>query len=79
MAVGVTVGSITDELGAPSFVHSIFSTSSAHCEPPGWGSRFTHLTELYQGHLPHGKALLALEELQQAKATLSKLPSTSVG
>lgn len=36
------------------------------------------MTELYQGRLPHGNALLALAELQQAKVTLSKLPSTSV-
>ena len=74
MAVGVTVGSITNELGAPSFVHSFFSTISAHCEPIGWGSRFPHLmNELYQGRLPHLNASLALAELQQAKATLSNL------
>lgn len=79
MAVGVTVGSITDELGAPSFVHSFFSTISAHCEPTGWGRRFPHLmNELYQGRLPHGNALLALAELRKAKATLSNLPHTSV-
>ncbi|MET3376423.1 hypothetical protein ABIC89_005502 [Variovorax boronicumulans] len=79
MAVGVTVGSITNELGAPSFVHSFFSTISAHCEPIGWGSRFPHLmNELYQGRLPHLNASLALAELQQAKATLSNLPPTSV-
>ncbi|MDQ0572319.1 hypothetical protein QFZ42_004153 [Variovorax paradoxus] len=79
MAIGVTVGSVTDELGAPSFVHSFFSTISAHCEPTGWGRRFPHLmNELYQGRLPHGNALLALAELRQAKATLSKLPPASV-
>lgn len=79
MAVGVTVGSITDELGAASFVHSFFSTISAHCESKGWGSRFPHLmNELYQGRLPHANALLALAELRQAKATLSKLPPVSV-
>jgi hypothetical protein len=79
MTVGVTVGSITDELGAPSFVHSFFSTVSAHCEPDGWGSRFPHLmNELYQGRLSHGNALLALGELRQAKAMLSSLPPSSV-
>lgn len=79
MAVGVTVGSITDEFGAPSFVHSFFSTISAHCEPTGWGSRFPHLmNELYQGRLPHLNAPLALAELKQAKATLSNLPPKSV-
>lgn len=79
MAVGVTVGSITDELGAPSFVHSFFSTVSAHCEPDGWGSRFPHLMkELYQGRLEHWNALLALGELRQAKAALSSLPPSAV-
>lgn len=79
MAVGVTVGSITDELGAPSFVHSFFSTISAHCEPTGWGSHFPHLmNELYQGRLPYVNASLALAELRRAKATLSSLPPTAV-
>jgi Immunity protein 70 len=79
MAVGVTVGSITDELGAPAFVHSFFSTVSAHCEPNGWGSRFPHLMkELYQGRLQHQNALLALGELRQAKAKLSSLPPSAV-
>ena len=79
MAVAVTVGSITDELGAPSFVHAFFSTVSAYCEPTGWGRRFPHLmNELYQGRLPYGSALLALAELQQAKAILSNLPPTAV-
>lgn len=79
MGVGVSAGSITDELGAPSFVHSFFSTISAHCEPTGWGSRFPHLMNgLYQGRLPHVNALLALGELQQAKVTLSRLPPGSV-
>lgn len=79
MAVGVTVGSITGELGAPSFVHAFFSTISAYCEPAGWGSRMPHLmNELYQGRLPHMHALLALAELHKAKATLSNLPPASV-
>jgi hypothetical protein len=79
MAVAVTVGSISDELGAPSFVHSFFSTVSAHCEPEGWGTRFPHLMkELYQGRVAHRDALLALGELRQAKATLSSLPPSSV-
>ena len=79
MAVGVTVGSITHELGAPSFVHSFFSTVSAHCESNGWGSRLPHLMkELYQGRLEHRNALLALGELRQAKAALSSLPPSAV-
>ena len=62
MAVGVTVGSITDELGAASFVHAFFSTISAHCEPDGWGTSFPHLLNaLYQGRLAHQNAPLALD------------------
>jgi len=69
MAVGITIGSITTEMGASSFVHAFFSTISAHCEPDGWGSRFPHLmNELYQGCLPHAHARAAMEELAQAKA-----------
>lgn len=79
MAVGVRVGSITDELGASSFVHSFFSTISAHCEPSGWGSRFPHMmNELYRGRLPHANALLALGELHAARAILINLPPASV-
>ncbi|PHN61013.1 hypothetical protein AO268_09170 [Pseudomonas sp. ICMP 8385] len=79
MTVGVTVGSITEELGAPSFVHSFFSTISAHCEPTGWGRSLPHLmNELYQGRLAHVSALFALTELRMAKATLSNLPPSSV-
>ncbi|WP_440110927.1 Imm70 family immunity protein [Acidovorax sp. BL-A-41-H1] len=79
MAVGVRVGSITDELGASSFVHSSFSTISAHCEPSGWGSRFPHMmNELYRGRLPHANALLALGELHAARAILINLPPASV-
>lgn len=64
MAVGVTVGSITDELGARSFVHSFFSTISVHCEPTGWSSRFPHLmNELYQGRFA------ARERLARARGT----------
>lgn len=36
------------------------------------------MNELYQGRLPHLNASLALAELQQAKAILSKLLPTSV-
>jgi len=78
MALGVTAGSITDELGAPSFVLSFFSTISAHCEPPGWGSRFLQLmNELYQARLPHVNSLLVLTELRQAKAILNNALAAS--
>lgn len=79
MGVGITVGSITDEIGASSFLHAFFSTISAHCEPGGWGSRYPHLmNELYQGHLSAKNALVALQELRDAKSQLSKLPPSQI-
>lgn len=79
MAVGITVGSITDEIGAPSFVHAFFSTISANCEPKGWGSRFpTLMKELYQGCLSYKNAASALEELKEARAKLLTLPPSKV-
>ena len=79
MAVGIRVGSITDEIGAPSFVHAFFSTISAHCEPKGWGKRFPHLmNELYRGRLQAEHAARALAELREAKAALAKLPPSAV-
>jgi 2,3-bisphosphoglycerate-dependent phosphoglycerate mutase len=79
MTIGIRVGSIVDEIGAPSFVHAFFSTISAHCEPNGWGSRFPHLiTELYQGHLSSANANSALEELKSAKIQLSALSPSKV-
>jgi 2,3-bisphosphoglycerate-dependent phosphoglycerate mutase len=78
MGVGIRVGSITDEIGSPSFLHSFFSTISAHCDKSGWGSWYPNLFELYQGHLPSKRAALALEELRGAKAVLSELPPSAV-
>ena len=74
MAVGITVGSITDEIGSAAFVHAFFSTISAHCEPGGWGTRFPHLMRhLYRGRLPHQHARAALDELAQAGRVLEQL------
>lgn len=79
MTVGITVGSITDEIGASSFVHAFFSTISAHCEPEGWGSKFPCLMlQLYQGKLPYEKAPEALRELSVAKSLLERLPPSAV-
>ena len=79
MAIGITVGSITDEIGAPSFFHAFFSTISVHCEPKGWGSRFPHLMkDLYQGRLSAQSVPAALGELRAAKERLSKLPPSAV-
>jgi hypothetical protein len=79
VSIGLTVGSITDEIGTQSFLHAFFSTVSVHCEPQGWGSRFPHLmNELYQGRLPTGSAKAALAELREAKAVLERLPPTNL-
>ena len=78
MTVGIRVGSITDEIGAPSFLHAFFSTISAHCDSSEWGARFPNLFELYSGRLPAQKAELALEELRAARDLLSNLPPSSV-
>jgi len=79
MGIGITVGSITNEIGAPSFLHAFFSTISAHCEPKGWGTRYPFLmNELYQGRLSAAHAVAALNELRDAKMQLSKLPPSVV-
>ncbi|QPI62597.1 immunity 70 family protein [Vreelandella venusta] len=71
MAVGIKVGSITDEIGTPDFFHAFFSTVSFNLEK-GWGSRFPHLlTNLYQGGLEAAFAENALAELEQVKEELS--------
>ena len=78
MAVGITVGSITDEIGTPDFLHAFFSTISAHCDEGGWGSRFPHLFSLYRGRLQASDAAEALRELREAHSQLLRLPPDRV-
>ena len=79
MTVGIRVGSIADEIGAPSFLHAFFSTVSAYCDTSEWGSRFPNLFKLYEGHLPSRLAPLAVVELRAAREeALSKLPPSQV-
>jgi hypothetical protein len=78
MAVGIKVGSIKDEIGAPSFLHSFFSTISAHCDSGRWGSRFPLLFRLCEGRLSSQEAAGALVELRQAQVLLSSLPPSAV-
>jgi 2,3-bisphosphoglycerate-dependent phosphoglycerate mutase len=79
MGVGIKVGQIIDEIGSASFLHSFFSTISAHCETEGWGSRFpTLMNRLYQGGVSPQEAVVALTELREAKAVLSQLPPSLV-
>jgi len=78
MAVGITVGQITDEIGTADFLHAFFSTISAHCDADQWGSRFPRLFALYRGELRAGDAAAALTELREAKLALSQLPPQHV-
>ncbi len=64
MAVGIKVGSITDEIGTSEFFHAFFSTVSGNLEKEGWASRFPAvLGDLYQGKLDAASANSALSEL----------------
>jgi 2,3-bisphosphoglycerate-dependent phosphoglycerate mutase len=73
MGVGLKVGSITDEIGAPSYLFSFFSTVSANLER-SWGERFPLLMEgLYRGALDSTDAQGLLDELAVIKAEFSKL------
>ena len=79
MTVSIKVGSIVDEIGASSFLHSFFSTISAHADGGRWGSRFPQLFLLYEGRVPAHEAECALSELREAKVILSTLsPSAAV-
>ncbi|MDO8826363.1 Imm70 family immunity protein [Methylophaga sp.] len=71
MAVGIKVGSITDEIGTPDFFHAFFSTVNSNLEKE-WGSRFpVLLNNLYQGGLEAALAAKALAELKQVKDELA--------
>ena len=72
MAVGIKVGSITDEIGTGDFFHAFFSTVSGNLEPNGWGSKYpTIMNKLYQGQLKHNEAKEALGELKEIQKSLS--------
>ena len=78
MAVGIKVGSITDEIGTADFFHAFFSTISATLEDR-WGARFpVLLNQLYQGSLPHSQASAALSELAQISSELAAFPPSAV-
>jgi len=79
MAVGLKLGSITDEIGTSDFWHSFFSTISGNLEPEGWGTRFpVLLKKLYQGELRQTDAVIALSELGVVQQELAKLPPQQV-
>src|SRR5690554_851207 len=78
MAVGIKVGSITDEIGTSDFFHAFFSTVSYNLEK-GWGSRFPALFEhLYQGSLEAELASAAIQELKLIKEELAAFAPSDV-
>lgn len=79
MAVGIRLGSITDEIGSADFFHAFFSTISANLEPDGWGTQFpTLMNKLYQGEIGQPDAEQALRELDRASEQLRQLPPDRV-
>ena len=79
MAVGIKVGSITDEIGTSDFLHAFFSTISSNLEPKGWGSKFPILmNNLYQGSISSSEATEAIKELNTIRKELSKFPPSKV-
>lgn len=72
MAVGIKVGSITDEIGTSDFFHAFFSTVSGNLESDGWGSKYPVLMKkLYQGNLSAKDASKAVDELKEIKILLA--------
>lgn len=79
MAVGIKLGSITDEIGTSDFFYAFFSTISGNLEPQGWGSRFpTLMKKLYAGELHQADAAAALSELNRVSEELARFPTEKV-
>ena len=79
MAVGIKLGSITDEIGTSDFFHAFFSTLAGNLEPKGWGTRFPNLMKkLYAGELGQSGASAALGELDEVCKELTALPVSKV-
>lgn len=79
MAVGIKLGSITDEIGTSDFFSAFFSTVSGNLEPQGWGTRFpTLMKKLYVGDLQRTDADVALKELDDISGELATLPTGNV-
>jgi 2,3-bisphosphoglycerate-dependent phosphoglycerate mutase len=77
MAVGIKVGSITDEIGTSDFFHAFYSTVSGRLEAQ-WGERFPSLMHLYDGKLPCEQAPAALAELADIRSKLAAFPPDRV-
>ena len=79
MSVGVRVGSIIDEVGAPSFFNAFFSTVTGLLEPAGTGTRFPVIgIDFYAGRVSADKVGAAIDELTGIRAALASFPPTAV-
>jgi 2,3-bisphosphoglycerate-dependent phosphoglycerate mutase len=79
MAIGIELGSITDEIGTADFFNAFFSTISGNLEINGWGSRFPLIMKnLYNGELSRKDATGAISELQTIKDELANLKPNKV-
>lgn len=79
MTVGVKVGAIVDEVGAPSFLNCFFSTITGLLEGGHRGGKFPVVTEkLYAGEIAAEDVKTALKELGEIKELLRKFDPSAV-
>lgn len=79
MVVGISVGSVTDEIGESGFVHISYSTISDHFKLDGWGTKCPqYMNDLCQGYLLHSLEYLAFSEHRDAKSVLEKPPPSQL-
>jgi len=75
LAVGIKVGSIITEVGAPTFLNAFFSTVTAVLEAGSRGSVYPVISnDFYKGNVSAEKVELALAELKAIRAALGKYP-----
>jgi len=79
MTIGIRVGSIVNEIGAPSFLNAFFSTVAGLLENDDPGTRFPLVSnDLYEGHIEADKIAGALAEIQIIRDELMHYPPTAV-
>lgn len=77
--VGFKVGCIWYEIGAASFLHSLFSTVAYNLEGGNWGTRFlVIMNDLYQGKLTNANVPNAKAELNTIESELKNLSPDKV-
>jgi len=79
MTVGIKLGSVTDELGEPSFFNAFFSTIVGLLENNVRGSRYPVISlDLYEGHISVKKLEQAISELNSIQQELLKYPPSAI-